>query len=820
MIRKALFIVSLLLMTVVITAKAQSAVGDWQLHPTCDNFYEKVIDTPSRVYFQIPGAGTYSANGYNEKRCSLFVYDKEADEILAYTSRNYLTEDIISYMTYNYDKGYLLIVYINSNIDILYDDDTVYNIPGYASSILAIDKSINQATFDDANNRVYLATDFGYLVLNDEKYEIAESHIYNTQINAVGRVGDNLILLTPTNSYKSPISDPHLSLSSFSVIEGITGASFLMPLSDNTFAFGNPKLQKATLNDDGTATVELLRQYNNVNACHECSDGSYFILEDMTCTMLYKDGSIKSISIPEENYSQKFSSSDFKEFWFAYPRKGMGSKSYDSSAKTWTVTREYAMPDAPAVYYSFYPTYSEKYGMVLGHEGVNYDFSTNWLNLGIRISGYKNGIWTNYGPLYISQNPLRSCIADPHGPTFDPEAPNFAYIGTYTHGFTRMNFDDPNDIQVYSYATDSYKDNDGFHAVFPASTWAYCHVAKPDFDSNNTMWLYHESSYVKNGIPGFWYWKSEDRKSNNAAGIKKIDVPSMSIGPYTYFIALKKNKNILIQCGGNYENPIVVFDHNGTLDDTSDDRVVNLAKIFDQDGNSIPFTYVKRFFEDPNTGKVWVATFNGVFCFNPQEAFNSDFRAQRIKVARNDGTNLADYLLDGIIVYDIQQDGAGRKWFATGGSGVVITSSDGSEIIRQLTTENSYLPHDIVYGIGIDPTSNSVFLSTYYGIAEYFSDATPAEPTYDNVIAYPNPVRPDYLGWVTIEGLMESSLVKIVDAAGGFVKDLGVSQGGMITWDVTNEQGNRVKTGVYYVVASQSTDGSSSAKVTKILVVN
>lgn len=800
---------------------AQSSVGDWKIHATWDNAYEKVIDTPTRTYFQIPGVSTWDgAVGYDEKRSYLFVFDKEADEMMAYTSRNYLNDDVVSYMAYNYDKGYLLIVYINSNIDILYDDDTVYNIPFYMSSVLTADKSINHVTFDDENNRIYLATDFGYLVIDDEKYEIAESHVYDTVINAVGRVGDYLVMLTPGSAYKSPINDRHLSLSSFSVIEGITAGKFLMPLTDKIFGYGNPKLQKATFNDDGTVNIETVRKNTDVLDMHECVNGGYFIRESVGTSMMKTDGYTKSIDLQPENYNTVYSSHDFKEFWFTYGRKGYCSKSYNDDTKEWTVTRDYSMPNAPAVFYSYHPTATKDYGMIIAHEGVNEYFNTTWLDLWIKISGYKEGTWTNYAPAYTTSNPLMNCVADPHGPAIDPLAPNHAYFGTYAHGLSRLNLDDPDDIQVYSYSTDPYKNNPGFYEVFPTSTWQYCHIMKPDFDADNTMWLFHDVTSVVGGVSGFWYWKSEDRLNNNAAGIKKIDVAKLPTRYSTIFTSLKKTKNTLISSDGAYSSNLVVFNHNGTLDNTADDKIVVFTQVRDQDGNTLEMRYLKCIYEDPQTRKVWIGYDGGVFCFNPQDAFDADFRVQRIKVARNDGTNLADYLLDGIPVFDIENDGAGRKWFATNGSGLVVTSADGSEIIRQLTTENSDIPHDLAYSVGIDPYSNSVFTSTYYGIAEYFSDATPAEPTYDNVVAYPNPVRPDYLGWVTIEGLMDNSLVKIVDASGGFVKDLGISNGGMISWDVTNAEGRRVKTGVYYVVASQSTEGESGAKVTKILVVN
>lgn len=80
-------------------------------------------------------------------------------------------------------------------------------------------------------------------------------------------------------------------------------------------------------------------------------------------------------------------------------------------------------------------------------------------------------------------------------------------------------------------------------------------------------------------------------------------------------------------------------------------------------------------------------------------------------------------------------------------------------------------------------------------------------------------MRPDYTGWITIAGLKDNSLVKIADIAGN-VFFQGRSEGGMITWDGCNSAGERVRTGVYFVFASENNDGNSSGAVAKIMVVN
>ena len=218
------------------------------------------------------------------------------------------------------------------------------------------------------------------------------------------------------------------------------------------------------------------------------------------------------------------------------------------------------------------------------------------------------------------------------------------------------------------------------------------------------------------------------------------------------------------------------------------------------------------------TGMVWMGTSEGICMFNPAQAFSSSaFSVVRPKVPRNDGTDYADRLMDGIQVNDIAVDGANRKWIATQSSGLFLVSPNGDKVIHKFNTTNSPLASNTVYRVCCDPNSNSVYVTTPSGLYEYFSDSSPAEPTYDNIYAYPNPVRPDYLGEVTIKGLMDNSLVKIADASGNVLAQLK-STGGMVTWDCCDQRGERVKSGVYLVLCSQA-GGGSSAVVTKIAVI-
>jgi hypothetical protein len=182
---------------------------------------------------------------------------------------------------------------------------------------------------------------------------------------------------------------------------------------------------------------------------------------------------------------------------------------------------------------------------------------------------------------------------------------------------------------------------------------------------------------------------------------------------------------------------------------------------------------------------------------------------------------LADYLLDALSISGIAIDNANRKWISTTTSGVYLVSEDGDEILEHYDTNNSILPSNKVTAVACDPNSSSVFFATEAGVLEYNSTASPASENLNEVYAYPNPVRPDFTGWITVTGLMDNTLVKIADSAGN-VFFQGRSEGGMITWDGCNSNGDRVKTGVYYVFASHGTssDSGSESCVTKILVIN
>lgn len=120
-------------------------------------------------------------------------------------------------------------------------------------------------------------------------------------------------------------------------------------------------------------------------------------------------------------------------------------------------------------------------------------------------------------------------------------------------------------------------------------------------------------------------------------------------------------------------------------------------------------------------------------------------------------------------------------------------------------------------GISILPKTGEVFFATDNGIISYQGEATEGGNDFENVYAYPNPVRETYDGPITITGLVNNSDIKITDISGNLVYTT-TSLGGRAVWDGKNLNGNRVKTGVYLIFCSDQ--AGEKTHISKLLFIN
>lgn len=226
-----------------------------------------------------------------------------------------------------------------------------------------------------------------------------------------------------------------------------------------------------------------------------------------------------------------------------------------------------------------------------------------------------------------------------------------------------------------------------------------------------------------------------------------------------------------------------------------------------------------RTIAEDREGNIWVGLDQGLFVLTEEYKKDPSKGFYQIKIPRNDGTNLADYLLSGIDITAITIDKANRKWIGTNGNGLYVISNDNMVEEKHFTTANSRIISDVIESIAIDDKTGNVYIGTDKGLCSYQSDASEPNETMDkdNVWAYPNPVTRDYNGVITIIGLSFDADVKITTANGTLVAS-GHSNGGSFLWDGNDLKGKRVASGIYMVQTATS-DGSKGT-VCKIAIIN
>jgi hypothetical protein len=296
-------------------------------------------------------------------------------------------------------------------------------------------------------------------------------------------------------------------------------------------------------------------------------------------------------------------------------------------------------------------------------------------------------------------------------------------------------------------------------------------------------------------------------KTDGSWIVNPITIEGTTIGDIT--IAKNGYKWIVLPKG----NGLLILDDNNTPEIFSDDRY---KRMLVEDNEKKVISAVFSLAEDLD-GYIWVGTDQGpLIYYNPEKVFDNDLKAFRIKIPRNDGSGLADYLLNTEVITSIAVDGANRKWLGTNSSGVYHLSPDGTTRLRNYNETNSPILSNSIVSLAVDNKTGEVWLGTSKGIQSVRGEATTGGEIFSKVYTFPNPVREDYNGNVTITGLMRDSQIRITDISGNLVYETE-SAGGQASWDLKTYNGKRVATGVYLVFCASS-DGSQSA-VTKMLVI-
>ena len=799
-----------------ITAQAQQINGRWTIFPVSSDRFSQLIETPHKVY-------TLAGN-------ALSAYSLDDNESIVYNTSNGLSENgKIAGLYYNFDRNYLLIAYESANIDILYDNGKVVNMPDIRDAVITGNRSINNVVFSEG--KIYVATGFGFVIFNDDTHSVKESGIFDTNVLNALHIADHLVIQyykgnTPYTHY-APDDVRHSTLDKFKTGTQIWKNGKIIQLAPDKIAFRN--------NSNGISCWKFTDiskfEYSGIdtktyNVAAEAipTAGGLLAYSDVYVWFIDADGTSTYTPIPAALKGATFlGGNNIKGIWAELD--GELAK-YDISGDTPKKLMTLDTPEGTTVDIPVFMHWN-KAGtkLYLSNHTMNSYYENpgdNWYDASY-VDLFEGGNFYDRGVKDAKRynkydgfvhNAATGRLSSSLGFAIDPEDDDILYFASNGMGVLMTKGNDIIGISnKYNNPTPEY--------------WWMNRTLDVNIDSEGNLWMVVGYNADLNTptigiLPAAKRRKLEECTADDWIAIthnKFINNPEISFSREARSLFCK-HSNMKFWNIGNQEAGFAAYDDNGTPLNINDDKCAHYQSVTDTEGNTIKLNFSYCMDEDQN-GAVWFGCDRGVYYIaNPKEAVNSaTLRVKRPIVPRNDGTNFGDYLLESESVYSIAVDHSNRKWLGTYSSGVYLVSADGTRILAHYDMLNSPLPSNSIFAISCDPLSNKVYFGTPGGLACFDSDSAPAADSYSDVYAYPNPVRPEYTGWITITGLMDDSLVKIADMAGN-VFFSGRSEGGMISWDGCDAAGNRVRSGVYLVFASQNATGSNSGVVTKIMVVN
>ena len=715
---------------------------------------------------------------------SIVAIDKQDFSTQFFDKTNRLNDAGVAFSKFNRANGTLAVAYDNSNLDLLKPDGRTVNLSDIKlNNNITGDKRINDIYFE--NNRLaYLSCGFGILQLDMERDEFVFTTFTDSRVNALTIYRDTLYAATANGVYQ--VARNSSNLSDFNTWKRLDEAQNFPPGNYNSDALAifNGKL------------------YLDVNGalCRYENGAKSQIFYEPNERISYLSGEGNHL------FMGYFCTGGANCFWRGYifdkneTRNEAGFNCVngpffaieDEQGRVWYADEQREFRMAENIYgacrrFSFNSPYSHNVSELLFSDntlwvasgGINQSDGRSYRSDGGFYTS-EDGTWQvinrfNNALLAAEETTDFYCIAA--HPT-----KNLIYFGTLWNGIVEYN-PATKDVAIYKTNNSTLQG-----AVGDPSRERVTGLA---FDKDQNLWVSNQGAPESISVfkkDGTW---------------QKFAPPS--VNNTVWQIVIDDNGYKWISCR---EAGLLVFDSGKSIDATGDDRFRHFTT-----NNSRLAARVNCITKDLN-GDIWVGTSKGATAFecNP---FDQNCKGNN-RIVLQDG--IPAYLLESESVNCIAIDGANRKWFGTS-NGIFVQSANGETQVARFTTANSPLFDNNILDIAIHPKTGEVFIGTNKGIISYRGEAIEGGLVHESsIVAFPNPVRPDYTGPIAIKGLAQDADIKITDVTGQLVfatKALG----GQAIWDGRDYLGRRAASGVYLVYSTAAKNISNpEAIVTKIVL--
>ena len=689
----------------------------------------------------------------------IFFYTPATGEITKLSKANGLHEVKISAFDYNPETKIGLVGYKNGAMDVITPEGITYVVDIPIAAGYNGEKRINHISI--TGNLAVISVNYGVSIFRLDKKEFGDSAffinngVYEAAKEAV--IKDNSVYVATATGLKS--HEMNVTFPIFSSWNTVNAGNFSQISVGSTIAYSN---LNTVYSGNGTTFTALPKGFNSIRDI-TVTPQNIIVADALEISIFTSTGAfVKSFDFGEQLNTGFFSNS---KIFAGTKTSGIKNEAGD-----------FLKPDGP------YSNTSYKIDLlgnqvlissggrdaydtpVFNNFGYYHFNGTNWV--------YPNFFKTFPGPLNVMDAVM------------NPAKPSEIFFVNWT----------PIDGQkgIYRMENDEYKN-------IYASTGNWLNrVAGLTFDENNQLFV---SSAANSDKIGFYYYIP----ASDSFNLVNVINSGSTQKPFT------KNGILYIPAPFFGGGGLLIYDYKNTPTQLGDDRFKMIRK-----NNNLPADGVVSAAIDKNDD-VWIGTRIGLRILqNPSAAIDEDNpRTEPIIIEAN---GVGEELFRDSPILQIEVDGGNQKWVSVDEGGVFYLSSDGQKTFNHFTKQNSPLPTNSVTDIKVDKQTGKVYFVTLDGVMVYQGDVLSVNENFGEVLVYPNPVvYANYKGNVRIRGLAEKTNIRITDAAGNLVHQ-AVAKGGYYEWNLNNQRGVRVASGIYFVLMTNS-DGTDTATA-KIAVVN
>ncbi len=693
----------------------------------------------------------------------IFVFDKDDNSLTTIGKLQGLQEEDISAIHYNPGTSQLFVGYGSGNLDII-EGSEIINIDLTTDSQITGSRTINDIT--TAGGSLFLMTDFGVLRLDQQKLEVTET---------IREIGEDR---GPVQVYQAAFFSDSLFLA--------TSDGVLVTNIVNNVNLADPNGWKRFGPEDNLpeSSFQVIVDHNDQIMAGKSGDGLYSYSTQWTKTPVFENSTFQSVKVSGNStlfvvdntvfeLDENLQVTPIQDELIVDPVDALKQEAgglFVGDLSSGMVT------DFAGGFQSLIPSgpYSDRAFRVT-HQGTGVIGLPGGYNINLspqRIPGgyylFRGGQWSNFrsGEGLPEFNDAVDAVYQ--------NRLNRTVLASAGYGLLTINSDGGAEL------IDENTEGSPLINTLPSGR----NVVIPSIlDSPEGLWVLNYGAFTPLHL---WQddgqWRSFSLPSNGVTDIK---------GNATQLWMIIDPRR-----GGG----IMVFD-----------KVSGEARMLTEEpGNGGLVSSQVNALEPDREGLIWIGTDEGVSVItNPFSALSGTVDA--FEPIFENRPLLRDEFITAIAV-----DGGDRKWIGTT-NGVWLFDPQADRQLLNFTENNSPLPSNEILDITIDPVSGEVFFATPSGILSFREGATRGGSTHNDVRVFPNPVTADFTGTVGISGLVEDAQIRITDASGKLIWRTR-AVGGTATWHVSDYNGNRAASGVYFIFSSD--DDGEETFVGKIAVVN